>query len=111
MEAPSFKDSYGVRLALVHYWVRRSWLPCRAAHALAEVIGTVVFSIIVFFFGLSHWVWLSRACAFISGTFADCKILSENVVRLEAARNTRIRIYRPQFSAVVTGEKGSRVEE
>jgi hypothetical protein len=33
------------------------------------------------------------------------------VVRLEAARNTRIRIYRPQFSAVVTGEKGSRVEE
>ena len=44
-------------------------IPRRHAHALPAVIGAVVFSISVFFFGLSHWVWLSLACASISGIF------------------------------------------
>ena len=44
-------------------------IPRRNAYALPAVIGAVVFSIAVFFFGLSSWVWLSLVCAFISGVF------------------------------------------
>jgi len=44
-------------------------IPRRHANALPAVIGAVVFSISLFFFSLSHQVWLSLACAFISGIF------------------------------------------
>jgi MFS family permease len=44
-------------------------IPRRRAHALPAVIGAMVFSLTLFFFGLSQWVWLSLACTFIAGVF------------------------------------------
>ena len=44
-------------------------IPRRRAHALPAIIGALVFSLTVFFFGSSHWVWLSLTCAFFCGVF------------------------------------------
>ena len=46
-------------------------IPRRNAYALPAVIGAVVFSISVFFFGLSHWVWLSLDVRFHERRFYD----------------------------------------
>lgn len=44
-------------------------IPRRRAYALSAVIGALVFSLTLFFFGLSQWIWLSLLCTFISGVF------------------------------------------
>ncbi len=44
-------------------------IPRRNAYALPAIIGAVIFSITVFLFGSSQWVWFSLACAFVSGIF------------------------------------------
>ena len=46
-------------------------IPRQNAYALPAVIGAVVFSISVFFFGLSHWVWLSLDVRFHERRFYD----------------------------------------
>ena len=46
-------------------------IPRQNAYALPAVIGAVVFSISVFFFGLSHWVWLSLDVCFHERRFYD----------------------------------------
>jgi MFS family permease len=44
-------------------------IPRHHAYALPAIIGAVVFTITVFLFGSSHWVWFSLACACVSGIF------------------------------------------
>src|SRR3989442_15729377 len=44
------------------------------------------------------------------GIYGKVVALAENVMTLEMAPNVRIRIHRPQISAVVTGEKSSSKE-
>ena len=44
------------------------------------------------------------------GIYGKVVALADNVVTLEVAPNVRIRVHRPQISAVVTGEKGSSKE-
>jgi len=44
------------------------------------------------------------------GIYGKVVALAENVVTLEVAPNVRIRVHRPQISAVVTGEKSSSKE-
>jgi preprotein translocase subunit YajC len=44
------------------------------------------------------------------GIYGKVVALADNVVTLEVAPNVRIRIHRPQISAVVTGEKSSSKE-
>jgi len=74
--------------ALVVASIRR-----RHAHALPAVIGAVVFSISVFFFGLSHWVWLSLACASISGIFMTTyQTQDQALLQLSAPRHIRGRV-------------------
>lgn len=41
------------------------------------------------------------------GIYGKVMALADNVVTLEVAPNVRIRVHRPQISAVVTGEKTS----
>jgi MFS family permease len=68
-------------------------IPRRHAHALPAVIGAVVFSITVFFFGLSHWVWLSLACTFISGIFMTTyQTQDQALLQLSAPRHIRGRV-------------------
>jgi MFS family permease len=68
-------------------------IPRRHAYALPAVIGAVVFSISVFFFGLSHWVWLSLACAFISGIFMTTyQTQDQALLQLSAPRHIRGRV-------------------
>jgi MFS family permease len=68
-------------------------IPRRHAHALPAVIGAVVFSISVFFFGLSHWVWLSLACASISGIFMTTyQTQDQALLQLSAPRHIRGRV-------------------
>jgi preprotein translocase subunit YajC len=44
------------------------------------------------------------------GIYGKVVALTDNVVTLEVAPNVRIRVHRPQISAVVTGEKSSAKE-
>ena len=44
------------------------------------------------------------------GIYGKVVALTDNVVTLEVAPNVRIRVHRPQISAVVTSEKGSTKE-
>src|SRR5207248_10854953 len=44
------------------------------------------------------------------GIYGKVMALAENVVTFEVAPNVRIRVHRPQISAVVTGEKSSSKE-
>jgi MFS family permease len=68
-------------------------IPRHHAHALPAVIGAVVFSITLFFFGLSHWVWLSLACAFVSGIFMTTyQTQDQALLQLSAPRHIRGRV-------------------
>jgi len=68
-------------------------IPRRHAHALPAVIGAAVFSISVFFFGLSHWIWLSLACASISGIFMTTyQTQDQALLQLSAPRHIRGRV-------------------
>ena len=68
-------------------------IPRQNAYALPAVIGAVVFSISVFFFGLSHWVWLSLTCAFISGVFMTTyQTQDQALLQLSAPRHIRGRV-------------------
>ncbi len=68
-------------------------IPRRNAYALPAVIGAVVFSISVFFFGLSHWVWLSLTCAFMSGVFMTTyQTQDQALLQLSAPRHIRGRV-------------------
>ena len=42
------------------------------------------------------------------GIYGKVVALADNVVTLEVTPNVRIRVHRPQISAVVTGEKSSK---
>ena len=68
-------------------------IPRSHAYALPAVIGAVVFSISVFFFGLSHWVWLSLSCTFISGIFMTTyQTQNQALLQLSAPRYIRGRV-------------------
>ena len=68
-------------------------IPRRHAYALPAVIGAVVFSLTLFFFGLSHWVWLSLACTFISGIFMTTyQTQNQALLQLSAPRHIRGRV-------------------
>jgi len=68
-------------------------IPRRNAYALPAVIGAVVFSIAVFFFGLSQLVWLSLVCAFISGIFMTTyQTQDQALLQLSAPRHIRGRV-------------------
>ena len=95
MEVPSFKDfllsAFGIGSLLGALVVAS--IPRHNAHALPAVIGAVVFSIALFFFGLSHWVWLSLACAFISGIFMTTyQTQDQALLQLSAPRHIRGRV-------------------
>jgi preprotein translocase subunit YajC len=44
------------------------------------------------------------------GIYGKVVALTDEVVTLEVAPNVRLRVHRPQISAVITGEKGSSKE-
>ena len=44
------------------------------------------------------------------GIYGKVMALTDDVVTLEVAPNVRLRVHRPQISAVTTGEKGSSKE-
>src|SRR5499426_1969898 len=68
-------------------------IPRRHAYALPAVIGAVVFSITLFFFGLSHWVWLSLACTFVCGVFMTTyQTQDQALLQLSAPRHIRGRV-------------------
>jgi MFS family permease len=68
-------------------------IPRRNAYALPAVFGAVVFSVSVFFFGLSHWVWLSLTCAFMSGVFMTTyQTQDQALLQLSAPRHIRGRV-------------------
>ena len=68
-------------------------IPRRRAHALPAVIGALVFSVTLFFFGSSHWVWVSLACAFISGIFMTTyQTQNQALLQLSAPRYIRGRV-------------------
>jgi MFS family permease len=68
-------------------------IPRRRAHALPAVIGALVFSIMVFFFGLSHWVWFSLACTFMSGIFMTTyQTQNQALLQLSAPQHIRGRV-------------------
>ena len=68
-------------------------IPRRNAYALPAVLGAVVFSISVFFFGLSAWVWLSLTCAFFSGVFMTTyQTQDQALLQLSAPRHIRGRV-------------------
>src|SRR5215510_5708006 len=65
-------------------------IPRRHAYAWPAVIGAVVFSITLFFFGLSHWVWLSLACTFVCGVFMTTyQTQDQALLQLSAPRHIR----------------------
>jgi MFS family permease len=68
-------------------------IPRHDAHALPAVIGALVFSLTVFFFGSSHWVWLSLACTFVSGIFMTTyQTQNQALLQLSAPRHIRGRV-------------------
>ena len=68
-------------------------IPRRHANALPAVVGAVVFSISLFFFSLSHQVWLSLACAFISGIFMTTyQTQDQALLQLSAPQHIRGRV-------------------
>ena len=68
-------------------------IPRRNAHALPAVTGALIFSITVFFFGLSTRVWLSLACAFISGVFMTTyQTQDQALLQISAPRHIRGRV-------------------
>jgi MFS family permease len=68
-------------------------IPRRHAHALPAVIGALVFSLTLFFFGLSHWVWFSLACSFIGGIFMTTyQTQDQALLQLSAPRHIRGRV-------------------
>jgi MFS family permease len=68
-------------------------IPRRRAYALPAVIGALVFSLTLFVFGSSHWVWLSLACAFISGIFMTTyQTQDQALLQLSAPRYIRGRV-------------------
>jgi len=68
-------------------------IPRRNAYALPTVVGAMVFSIAVFFFGLSSWVWSSLACAFLSGIFMTTyQTQDQALLQLSAPRYIRGRV-------------------
>ena len=68
-------------------------VPRRHAHALPAVIGALVFSLTVFFFGSSHWVWFSLACTFFSGIFMTTyQTQNQALLQLSAPRHIRGRV-------------------
>ena len=68
-------------------------IPRRHAYAWPAVIGAVVFSITLFFFGLSHWVWLSLACTFVCGVFMTTyQTQDQALLQLSAPRHIRGRV-------------------
>jgi MFS family permease len=68
-------------------------IPRRRAHALPAIIGALVFSLTLFFFGSSHWVWFSLACTFIAGIFMTTyQTQNQALLQLSAPRHIRGRI-------------------
>jgi MFS family permease len=68
-------------------------IPRRRAHALPAVIGAVVFSLTLFVFGSSHWIWLSLTCTFISGIFMTTyQTQDQALLQLSAPRHIRGRV-------------------
>jgi MFS family permease len=65
----------------------------RHVHALPAVVGALVFSIALFFFGSSQWVWLSLACTFIAGIFMTTyQTHNQALLQLSAPRHIRGRV-------------------
>ncbi len=68
-------------------------IPRRRAYALPAIIGALVFSITVFVFASSHWVWLSLASAFFSGIFMTTyQTQDQALLQLSAPRHIRGRV-------------------
>jgi len=68
-------------------------IPRRRAYALPAVIGALVFSLTLFVFGSSHWVWLSLACAFVAGIFMTTyQTQDQALLQLSAPRYIRGRV-------------------
>ncbi len=68
-------------------------IPRRRAYALPAIIGALVFSLTVFVFGSSHWVWLSLASTFISGIFMTTyQTQDQALLQLSAPRHIRGRV-------------------
>jgi MFS family permease len=68
-------------------------IPRRRAHALPVVIGAVVFSLTVFLFASSHWIWLSLACAFGSGvSMTTYQTQNQALLQLSAPQHIRGRV-------------------
>jgi predicted MFS family arabinose efflux permease len=68
-------------------------IPRRRAYAMPAVIGALVFSLTVFLFGSSHWIWLSLAATFISGVFMTTyQTQDQALLQLSAPRYIRGRV-------------------
>ena len=68
-------------------------IPRRHARALPAVIGALVFSIALFFFASSHWVWVSLACTFVAGIFMTTyQTHNQALLQLSAPRHIRGRV-------------------
>jgi len=68
-------------------------IPRRHAYALPAVIGALIFSIAVFFFGSSEWIWLSIVCTFLSGVFMTTyQTQNQTLLQLSAPRDIRGRV-------------------
>jgi MFS family permease len=68
-------------------------IPRRRAYALPAIIGALVFSLTVFFFASSHWVWLSLTCAFFSGIFMTTyQTQDQALLQLSAPSHMRGRV-------------------
>jgi MFS family permease len=68
-------------------------IPRRRARALPAVIGALIFSLTLFFFGSSHWVWFSLVCTFISGIFMTTyQTQNQALLQLSAPRHIRGRV-------------------
>jgi MFS family permease len=68
-------------------------IPRRRAYALPAIIGALVFSVTVFVFGSSHWIWLSLSSAFISGIFMTTyQTQDQALLQLSAPRHIRGRV-------------------
>jgi len=68
-------------------------IPRRRAYALPAVIGALVFSLTVFFFGSSQLVWLSLTCTFFSGIFMTTyQTQDQALLQLSAPSHVRGRV-------------------
>jgi len=68
-------------------------IPRHHANARPAVVGAVVFSISLFFFASSEWVWLSLACTFIAGIFMTTyQTHNQALLQLSAPRHIRGRV-------------------